>query len=194
MSTVTDTSVATRRRGAMLEAAILDAAWLELDECGYSAFTFESVARRAETSRPVLYRRWPTRIQLAFAAMRYHVRRNPVSVPDMGDVRSELYLLLRKFADRSPPRLTRLVFDMSEDMHQHSTRFSDLRENPLGEVLERALARGEIDATKLVPRIAQLPTALVFNEIVITQQRVSDEAIRQIVDDIFLPLVRVTAP
>jgi AcrR family transcriptional regulator len=189
MSRATDKPVATRRRGAALETAILDAAWAELEECGYSTFTFEAVARRAETSRPVLYRRWPTRVEMAIAAMAHHVQRNPVNVPDMGDVRSELYLLLRKFADRSPPRLTRLVFDMSEDMHHRSASFSDLRENPLGEVLDRAVARGEIDQARLIPRIARLPTALVFNEIIITQKNVSDDAIKQIVDDIFLPLV-----
>jgi len=183
--------VVQRRRGAALEAAILDAAWRELEEHGYSAFTIEAVARRAGTSRPVLYRRWPTRVELAFAAMEYHIRRNPVVVPDMGSVRLELCLLLRKFADRAPPRLTRLVFEMSEDMHQKDAKFSDLGENPLSAVLERGVARGEIDPSKLIHRIARLPTSLVFHETIITQQRVSDEAISQIVNEIFLPLVTV---
>ena len=43
-------------RGAELEEALLDAAWAELQEVGYPAFTYEGVAQRAGTSKPVLYR------------------------------------------------------------------------------------------------------------------------------------------
>jgi len=49
----------TRRRGAELEAALLDAAWDELQAVGYAGLTMEAVADRAGTSRAVLYRRWP---------------------------------------------------------------------------------------------------------------------------------------
>jgi len=183
---------ATRRRGAALEDAILGAAWIELQNSGYASFTYEAVARRAETSRPVLYRRWPTKLELALAAIRNHISLNPVHVPDLGNVRNELCLLLRSFADRSPPRLTRLIFDMGEDMAERETSFIDLRENPLAEVLKRAVERGEIDAAKLTPRVIRLPTGLVLHEIIITQQRISDDAIAEVVDNIFLPLVRVT--
>jgi AcrR family transcriptional regulator len=46
-----------RRRGRHLEDALLDAAWAELTERGYAGFTLESVAKRAGTSTPVIYRR-----------------------------------------------------------------------------------------------------------------------------------------
>ena len=59
----------TRRRGSTLEAALLQAAWDELTEAGYAAFTMEGVAARAKTSRAVLYRRWPNRPQLVVAAL-----------------------------------------------------------------------------------------------------------------------------
>jgi AcrR family transcriptional regulator len=47
----------TRRRGAELEQAILDAAWEQLIAEGYEHFTIDTVAARARTSKPVLYRR-----------------------------------------------------------------------------------------------------------------------------------------
>ena len=53
--------VATRRRGATLERALLDAAWEELQESGYARLTMERVADRAGTSRAVIYRRWRNR-------------------------------------------------------------------------------------------------------------------------------------
>ena len=68
----------TRRRGSKLEAALLQAAWDELTEAGYTAFTMEGVAARAKTSRAVLYRRWPNRPELVVAALHEH-RNRPVS-------------------------------------------------------------------------------------------------------------------
>ena len=53
-----------RRRGTKLEDALLDAAWEELQEVGYTRLTMEAVAARAGTSKPVLYRRWPNRARL----------------------------------------------------------------------------------------------------------------------------------
>ncbi len=101
---IMDETKTSRRRGAALEDAILDAAWDELAERGYSGLTLEGVAKRAGMSRPVLHRRWPTRIDLAAAAMARYVASNPVSVPDLGAVRDELVLLLRQLSERVPRR------------------------------------------------------------------------------------------
>src|SRR3569833_4284158 len=81
---------AKRRRGAELEAALRDAAWDELASGGYGAFTIEGVAARANTSRPVVYRRWSDRAELATAAIAHHGRANPVEVPDTGSLRGDL--------------------------------------------------------------------------------------------------------
>jgi AcrR family transcriptional regulator len=75
----------TRRRGEALEDALLDAAWDELVEVGYGRFTIDGVAARAGTSRPVIYRRWPVRSDLAIAAVRRRAGRD-----DRGDRRRHL--------------------------------------------------------------------------------------------------------
>jgi AcrR family transcriptional regulator len=183
--------IATRRRGAALEDAILDATWVELATEGYSNFTFEAVVKRAGTSRPVLYRRWPTRARLASAAIARHVTQNPLTVPDLGNLRDELRLLMRKFADRSPPKLLRLIFEMSDDMAAENTSFMDerFRANPLKDILERAIQRGEIDTRRLTPRVLRVPLSLVLHEVVVAARHISDEAIAEIVDEVFLPLV-----
>src|ERR1700742_3539938 len=86
----------TRRRGAALQEALLDAAWHELTTSGYGRFTMEAVAARAGTSTPVLYRRWPDRRDLALAAIRHYGDRNPVGVPDTGTLRGDLVAFLRE--------------------------------------------------------------------------------------------------
>ncbi|WP_371871433.1 TetR/AcrR family transcriptional regulator [Phytohabitans rumicis] len=85
----------TRRRGQELEDALLDAAWDELAAVGYARFTMEGVAARAGTSRPVIYRRWPNRAELAIAAIRHYGARQPVATPDTGSVREDMIVLLR---------------------------------------------------------------------------------------------------
>jgi AcrR family transcriptional regulator len=187
-----------RRRGAALEDALLDAAWAELSEQGYMQFTAEAVAKRSGTSRMVLHRRWPSRAELAAAAIGRHVRMNPIETPDLGNIRDELLLLLRRFSDRLPSRLVRLVFEMSEDMARANSNFLAIKSeigpyDHMKQVLDRAIARGEIDSRRLTPRLASLPTSLARHEMMMTLEPLTDEAIREIVDQIFLPLVTIDA-
>lgn len=190
-----------RRRGARLEEAILDAAWAELVERGYPGLTLEGVARRAGTSRPVLHRRWPSRTALATAALARHISQNPIVLPDLGNVRDELCLLLRRMSDRARPDMIRLVFDMQRDLADDHSNLAALRRNLRAQIVEpdimqailgRAVDRGEIVAARLTPRIASLPTDLARHEILMTFEPLSDGAIKEIVEEVFLPLARST--
>src|SRR3954447_4114249 len=58
-----------RRRGAALQDAILQAAFDELSEVGYTAFAVEAVAARARTGKASIYRRWPTKQELVMDAL-----------------------------------------------------------------------------------------------------------------------------
>jgi len=57
-------------------------------------------------------------------------------------------------------------------------------------ILDRAAARGEIDPGRLSLRTASLPVDLVRHDLIMTQAPVPDSTIVEIVDEIFLPLVR----
>ncbi|MFI5897715.1 TetR/AcrR family transcriptional regulator [Actinoplanes sp. NPDC051513] len=189
----------TRRRGAVLEEALLEAAWQELIAVGYARFTIEGVAARAGTSRPVIYRRWPQRAELALAALRHYGRNDPVpEVPDTGSFREDLILMLRDMSERRSALVALLSVQMAEYFAETGTTPAELREQflavrrrPFGfdRLLERAVARGEVDPHRLTPRIAALPGDLLRHELLMTLRPASDEAIAEIVDDIFLPLV-----
>jgi len=190
-----------RRRGVRLEDAILDAAWAELVERGYPGLTLEGVAKRADTSRPVLYRRWPSRTALATAALGRHLAQNPIVVPDLGSVRDEICLLLRRMSDRARPDMIRLVFDMQTDLADTHSSLAEMRahlraqnvdSDVMQTILGRAIDRGEIAAARLTPRIVSLPTDLARHEVLMTFEPLSDEAIKEIVDEVFLPLVSPT--
>lgn len=186
---------ATRRRGALLEDAILQAAWCELAERGYAEFTLDRVALRAGTSRPVLHRRWPGRAELAKAALFHHHLQHPVTVPDLGSVRDELVSLLRELSERGAPTLVTLMLRMSEYFAETKSSYADLKNEVartclIDDVLQRGVARGEIDPAKLTPRIASLPFDLARHEVIMTMEPVPVAVIEEIVDEIFLPLVR----
>jgi hypothetical protein len=83
---------------------------------------------------------------------------------------------------------------IAELLHESdSSHFVDLHERNskvLAEILARGVRRGEIAAEKLTPRLAALPFDLVRYQLMIMRQRLSAEDIEEIIDRIFLPLVR----
>ena len=185
-----------RRRGDALEQAILDAAWTELLEGGYSSFTMEAVAKRAGTSRPVLARRWPSRADLVVAAIAHYNKHNPIEVPELGSVRAELILILQKFSEYSNKTMIKVLLAMSDYFAETNSSIADLRTKVVGdskfqEVIRRGVARGELDPSKLTPRISSLPLDLLRHEVLMTHRPASNELIVEIVDTIFLPLTAV---
>jgi AcrR family transcriptional regulator len=186
-----------RRRGADLERALLDAAWAELTERGYEAFTMDAVAGRAGTSRPVLYRRWPGKHDLVRAAIGHAGAQARPRMPDTGSLRGDLISLLEQ---ANKTRLDIIIFlslSLGSYYRETGTSLSELRDALAGghraaveQILERAIERGEIHGARLTPRIAQLPFDLVRHQMMMTLAPVPTDAIEEIVDTIFLPLVR----
>lgn len=188
--------VKTRRRGAELEGALLDAAWAELLQGGYSAFTIEGVALRARTSRPVLARRWPSRGDLALAAFKHHLDRKPLAIPDESDIRTELVDYIVELYERDFPVVMMMWTQMDEYYREEQSSPAHFRETLLaGRVsavrflLERAAERGEIDTARLTQMVISIPAAfLAF--ITATQANIEIRtAVEEMIDTILLPLV-----
>src|SRR3984957_17041760 len=89
-STAGNDTKQTRRRGTELESAILDAAWEQLTAEGYEHFTIDAVAARAQTSKPVLYRRWKTREDLLRDTARHRGAADAPAIPQTGTLRGDL--------------------------------------------------------------------------------------------------------
>jgi AcrR family transcriptional regulator len=195
-----DHPAGTRRRGATLEHAILQAAWHELNEVGYAHLTMEGVAARAKTNKNAVYRRWPNRAKLVIAALLKHIPLPSDDIPDTGDLRSDLLTLLRRIT-------VPLQMVGAETMHglmvEHLGKeifssFPKVRQSEGEEkwhtvmmtILQNAERRGEVVLKKISPRIVALPIDLLRFEFLITYEPVSDETLTEIIDDIFLPLIR----
>lgn len=196
-----EATTARRRRGTALEDALLDAAWDELTERGYELLSLESVAERAGTSKSVVYRRWPSRAELVRAAFLHVAERHPITVPDTGNLRDDVIALLRQVNERRAGIASAVVAQLGDLHRSTGTSIDDLRasltanqRSAMEDIVDRAVERGEIDASKLTRRIVRLPEDLFRHELLMTSRAVLDADIIEIVDTIFLPLVARHSP
>ena len=185
----------TRRRGNVLEAAIFKVVLRELAKTGYVNFSIERVAAKAATSKPVIYRRWPTRARLVYAALRANRPALSSEAPDTGTVRGDLMVILHGVSQMVDELRPEAFFGlMAELLHESEPpMFADVQERntkTMMDILTRGIGRGEIAAEKLTPRVAALPFDLVRYQLMVLHQPLSEQDIEEIIDQIFLPLVR----
>jgi AcrR family transcriptional regulator len=188
----------TRRRGEELERAILHAAAEELRESGYAGMTMDRVAARAGTNKNAIYRRWPHRAALGIAAYR-HLSDAAMPNPDTGTLRGDALEMLRQANETwSSPHgavLRGLLAAAADDpallalMRERTG--GNTRDRAWLAMLERAAARGEAPAAAVHPRVATTPMMLLRAEYAMRGiPSVPDEVLVEIVDEVFLPLVR----
>ncbi|UKD55537.1 TetR/AcrR family transcriptional regulator [Amycolatopsis sp. FU40] len=185
----------TRRRGTALENALTDAAWEVLVEQGYHGFTYEAVAARAGTSKPVLYRRWSRREDLLVATLARHWR--PLDLPDTGSLRRDALVLLRKVNTERARMVVLLHIQLADYFRETGTSFSDLRDrlriadqqSPFAALVDRAVKRGELTETPRPERVVNLPFDLMRHDMLMAMGAVPDSAIVEIVDKVWLPLL-----
>ena len=189
-----------RRRGKLLECALLDAAWEELTAHGYSNLTMGAVASRAKTSRTILARRWPTRPDLVLAALKHHMEGCKVVVEDQGDLRTELIDFVDQTVTLRVPVII-LVYQMNEYFVESDSDFGALRKELLGNeaslldtIFDRAITRGEIEGGTLTPITRILPQAVLAYLIVTSSKLTPQQIVLEIVDDILLPLLTRPTP
>ncbi|WP_074330421.1 TetR/AcrR family transcriptional regulator [Mycobacteroides abscessus] len=189
-------SAGLRRRGSALEEAILDAGWEQLVEAGYERFTIDTVAARSSSARSVLYRRWPSRLDLLQAVIRRRGQIDTIAVPDTGCLRSDVLTLLHEFNDRRAGLVGVIASMLAAYFTETGGAPNDLRSLFLSNrpkamecIIEHAITRGEL-ATTPPDHIMTLPIDLLQHEVFMTMAPAPTETITAIVDDIFLPLTR----
>ncbi len=188
-----------RRHGQQLESALLTAGWDELVEVGYARLTMESVAVRARTSEPVLYRRWANKDQLVLAAIEHHRNASPVAVPDTGALRSDLLAQLTAlsealagfYAIAAAAAFSGLLADTGLTPAQARERAMDAQSLPRVRIIyQRAHDRGEIDLGRIPSAVLAMPFDLVRHDLLMDLEPLKPARIQSIVDELFLPLVQ----
>ena len=185
----------TRRRGEALEHAIHRATLDALADAGYGALTMDGIARRAQTGKAALYRRWPGKRELVLDAL-LGVLPDPSEVAASASVRDELLATLTVMADtvagRSRfPSLDVLleVLRVPELRDAFASRVIEPRLRMVHEILRRGAERGEIDHSRISTLVARAGPALVIETFLLTGAPPPGDELARIVDTIVMPLL-----
>lgn len=187
-----------RRRGLVLERAILDAALEQLSTVGWSGLTMEGVAAGAQTGKAAVYRRWPSKEDLVVDALQAGLPKFD-SAPDCGSVRDDLFQLCRQMRESM---YSRTGFALRSVIHECDTiaaeRFHDvIREGVvqptvdlIREVVRRGIARGEVRSGALDQAVIEVIPAMMMYRSKVCGSEWGDEELAEVIDQVMVPLLR----
>jgi AcrR family transcriptional regulator len=176
-----------RPRTAGYDRKILRAALQLLVDKGYAGFTIDGVAGRTGVARPTIYRRWPSKAALAAAAVDRGI---PLpEPPDTGSLREDLVAFQRARLEIMNDPANRAVV---AGLVSESVADPDLAQAFLGwyrqrnarpkEILERAIARGELPAGIDLELVNDLLLGPLFLRSVVRGERLDPSLVDETVD------------
>lgn len=187
-----------RRRGAVLERAILDAALEQLSTVGWNGLTMEGVAAGAQTGKAAVYRRWPSKEDLVADALRAGLPRFE-SAPDLGSVREDLLELCRQAREAM---FSRPGFALRSVIHEcdsiqaerfHGVIFEGVVEPTIGllrEVITRGIERGEVRPDAANGYVFDVIPAMMMYRSKMCSSEWNDHDLEEMIDQLMLPLLR----
>ena len=193
----TPVATSSRRTGDELIQAVYAAALAEISENGLRGASMDRIAKRAETGKATLYRRWPNVRALGLDVFLATIAEAvPQAFPNTGSLREDLVDSMKSFTSsfRGPMALV-LRELMSESAHdsalieEFNRRLGEPMELELVNVLQRAMARGEIPTNPIDPLIFELPDALISHRLLLRGEIIDDITCEHLVDNVILPLL-----
>lgn len=181
------------RRGEAARRHILDSTRELLLEGGLDAFNVEAVASASGSARSTIYRHWPEPHDLLVETLTAMGR--DFATPDTGSLRTDLeesVALVRPILD--DPRTRRLMLDVTkaaasdpalERIRQTADRE---RRQPIRVILQRAIARGEIDPDIDMRLATHLVEGPLISATVMQNRPVPEDDVPELVDRILKAL------
>jgi AcrR family transcriptional regulator len=139
-----------RPRDKRIDAAVLRATVDLLGEAGYAGLSVDAIARQAGTSKPAIYRRWPSKAHLVHEAV-FPID-SGTELPKTGSVAGDVHAIVRRtVAVLTTPAaraaIPGLVGEMAADLTLHAAlleRFDHVLSRGLTDWLGAAVARSEV--------------------------------------------------
>jgi AcrR family transcriptional regulator len=190
--------VSLRRRGPVLERAILDAALEQLSTVGWSGLTMEGVAAGAQTGKAAVYRRWPSKEDLVADALQAGLPILDVAA-DHGSIREDLFRLCLRVRDamysRSGFALRSVLYECdiatAERFHGVIVRGVIEPSNRLfREVVRRGVARGDVRPDVTGDLVFDVIPGLMMYRSKVCGSEWPDGDIADMIDQVMVPLLR----
>ena len=193
----TSVTTTSRRTGDELIQAVHAAALAEISENGLRGASMDRIAKRAGTGKAALYRRWPNVRALGLDVFLATIAEAvPQAFPNTGSLREDLVDSMKSFTSsfRGPMALVlrELISESAHDsalIDEFNRRLGEPMESELVNVLQRAMARGEIPTKPIDPLIFELPDALISHRLLMRGEIIDDITCEHLVDNVILPLL-----
>jgi AcrR family transcriptional regulator len=174
------------------EAELLRVTLELLQEHGYDRLALEAVATRAHASKATLYRRWPTKAELVLAAFIEGTRQVAVD-PDTGTLRGDLLSLgeqILAHVSTHAGTIRAVLVEVSRNPGLETVmqeQFLAQKQALVGDVLQRAVERGEIVASAITEDLWDvLPGYLIYRS-VLTGRQATARTMAELVDNVLIP-------
>jgi AcrR family transcriptional regulator len=139
-----------RPRDLRIDDAVLHATVELLGKSGYADLSVDAIAKRAGTSKPAIYRRWPSKAHLVHEAV--FPMTEATELPDTGSLAGDVREMVRRTAGvlttpAARAALPGLVAEMATDPTLHAKlleRFGSVLSRGLTDRLDDAVTRGEV--------------------------------------------------
>lgn len=172
-------------RSARVRNAVLEATRQVLVDGGIREFAVKEVARRADVNETSIYRRWGTRENLICDAL-LNYSEQQIPVPDTGSVREDLATFAASLASylSSPlgSALTHALAVADDDpaITQARAEFWRARYQVASQIIERAIARGELPETTSAELVLQALAAPMHFRLMLTRQSIDESLPRRL--------------
>jgi AcrR family transcriptional regulator len=157
-----------RPRDKRIDSAVLRATVELLAQTGYANLSIDAIARRARTSKPAIYRRWPGKAHLVHEAV-FPIG-DATTVPDTGSLAGDVREMVRRTAGvlttpAARAALPGLVGEMAADLTLHGMlleRFGDILSRGLSDRLRDAIRRGEVRPDVTAAEVVEAVAGITF--------------------------------
>jgi AcrR family transcriptional regulator len=191
-----------RPRDPRLQDALLHAGLEVFLEFGYSSASLAEIARRAGVGTPAIYRRWPTKADMAMAIIEQVSEPEPI--PDTGSIRDDLVAFMKlRLRTWTLPLFRKLVFPTLMEGRvkgsigaEISVRFLAYRA-ALEARITRAIEAGELRPDTKPGRLVDLLMGTIAMPILFFQEVPATDEAGEIVDQVlsgFAPSDRAAVP
>jgi AcrR family transcriptional regulator len=178
-----------RPRDPRLDGALLEAGLAVFLESGYHAASLAEIARRAGVGTPAIYRRWPTKADMAMDIVE-HVA-EPEPIPDTGSIRDDLVaFMVQRLRTWTTPLFRKLMIPIFMQGNDEGSMATDIGVRFLGyrKALEARIARsieaGELRSGTSPSRLVDVLMGTISMPLLFFQELPTADEAQEIVDQV----------
>jgi AcrR family transcriptional regulator len=175
-------------RSSAIRRRILSAAWKLLPEVGYHGLTMEGVAARAGVGKATVYRRWPSKGALVGETIAKHLDIGPAADTGttVGDLQASIQATIENYSGTAAGlAIPALAADLDRDpelLQAFHAQFLKPRRAASGEVLRKAIARGDLPPDVDIELLLDIWAGTVFYRVLVSREPITHDLAQRLTE------------